>query len=320
MFLNLYPEHLEAHGGMEGYKKAKSKLFSSLKTGGYLIYNSSKEQIEYSNFMLQSAKQATRQELLVEPLDTAILDIKPIKDQPWFLQFKLDEGIVMTNFMADFEIENLAFAIKIIKFISLQLDRNIDFFDIQKATSAISANIPGRMDWVKSPLGFNTFAKYEIKNNSHNLGVLVDYAHEPASIKALLENLNRLKKLGMFDKIIHVISCDGAGRDDWKKSVMGNISMEKADFTVVTTDNYDQNDNPDKIIELITKDFASNFSDKDFASDIDRKKAFKIALEKAKDYKSAVIVSTGVGSEYGLTSPNGIIDWNEKKVWQELLY
>jgi UDP-N-acetylmuramoyl-L-alanyl-D-glutamate--2,6-diaminopimelate ligase len=152
-----------------------------------------------------------------------------------------------------------------------------------------------------------------------NISILVDYAHEPESMRSLLEHLTELKTKSEFDYLIHIVSCDGAGRDNWKKPILGDLSHKFADFTVVTLDNYDKNDNPEEILKLLTQniDPASNH----FQVNKSRSKAFDIALEIAKkqalDNKRVIICSTGVGFEKGLTQPEGIIDWNEKQVWQQ---
>jgi len=47
VFTNLAPEHLEAHGGFENYKKAKGKLFKSLKRNGKSIINLDDNNVDY---------------------------------------------------------------------------------------------------------------------------------------------------------------------------------------------------------------------------------------------------------------------------------
>ncbi len=91
------------------------------------------------------------------------------------------------------------------------------------------------------------------------ISILIDYAHEPESLRAFLQTLQNWKKNGYFDILIHVLSCDGLGRDDWKKPIMGSLSYEYTDFTVLTTDNYGKEDDPAAILNLL----GQNFLDKD---------------------------------------------------------
>jgi folylpolyglutamate synthase/dihydropteroate synthase len=157
-----------------------------------------------------------------------------------------------------------------------------------------------------------------------DISILIDYAHEPESMSRLLTSLTEWKKAGLYNFIIHIVSCDGAGRDDWKKPIMGQTSLELADFTVVTIDNYDKRDKPENILSLLTKNYDKKLLSTKYLQTTKRREAFKLALKevinqqkKDSSLKKFLIVSTGVGSEKGLTQPQGVIEWDEKKVWQE---
>lgn len=91
--------------------------------------------------------------------------------------------------------------------------------------------------------------------NKTNFSILIDYAHEPESLSQFLKTLANWRQNGHFDLVIHILSCDGVGRDDWKKPIMGSLSYKYADFTILTTDNYGEKDNPQEIVELLGKDF-----------------------------------------------------------------
>jgi UDP-N-acetylmuramyl tripeptide synthase len=165
------------------------------------------------------------------------------------------------------------------------------------------------------------------------VSIIVDYAHEPQSMKRLMDTLVDFRRRLFFDKIIHIISCDGVGRDDWKKPILGMTSYSNADFTFVTTDNYDNNDNPLAIVNLLSVEFPKetevvdmkkfNGSQK-YMKQTNRQKAFELAIEIAKKYAEltdeetkVLIVSTGVGSEQLMVQPGGEIERDERKVWRD---
>ncbi|MBC7406373.1 MAG: hypothetical protein H7230_02805 [Candidatus Parcubacteria bacterium] len=161
-----------------------------------------------------------------------------------------------------------------------------------------------------------------------NISVLVDYAHEPESMKQLLTTIASWRTRGLYDCIIHIVSCDGAGRDNWKKEIMGKISYDIADYSVVTLDNYDASDNPIEILAMLCKQLPPEQKDIKYQVTASRKKAFDLAIKKAIDLQKnygrltpdplkILIVSTGVGSENGLTQPGGIMEWNESKEWEK---
>ena len=87
------------------------------------------------------------------------------------------------------------------------------------------------------------------------ISLLIDYAHEPESLSLFLQTLQSWKKSGYFDILVHVLSSDGVGRDDWKKPIMGSLSYKYADFTILTTDNYGKFDDPHTILALLGKNF-----------------------------------------------------------------
>lgn len=171
---------------------------------------------------------------------------------------------------------------------------------------------------------------------------MVDYAHEPQSMKRLLTTARDWKIRQFFDKVIHVVSCDGVGRDDWKKPVIGNISYSNADFSIVTTENYDQDDDPNTILGLLCKDLpketellgVETWSDNvecRYIKVINRYKAMETALliaqklfEQQKksnpDEFRVLIISTGIGSEQLLIQPSGVIPHDERQEWVKIYH
>lgn len=54
VFLNIYPEHIQAHGSWENYRNCKAKLFGMLKNGGIAIANGEPKMLKNSDFMLKN--------------------------------------------------------------------------------------------------------------------------------------------------------------------------------------------------------------------------------------------------------------------------
>lgn len=302
IFLNIYPEHIEAHGSWEKYKSAKGKLFKYLKSNGIFLAN---KEIPESEEMWYKIPAKIRK-------NTTRVDIGYDQFQIKYRKNTLFQDIVIgnkkysTNFSASFDVLNSFFAIQAIANL---IAKNVS--EKEDAVSKLATQlknvygVPGRMEWV-------------VENNN-NISVLVDYAHEPESMKQLMQTLVGWKKKGFFEQIIHVVSCDGVGRDDWKKPILGSLSYDFADYSVLTTDNYEDGDNPQDIVDLLAVSLDNNEENKKYFKIIDRENAFKKAIEIAsKNYKKTVIVSTGVGSEQGLTQPNEKMKWDERDVWKNL--
>jgi UDP-N-acetylmuramoyl-L-alanyl-D-glutamate--2,6-diaminopimelate ligase len=298
VFLNIYPEHIEAHGSFEKYKQAKSILFKKLRNNGTALLNSDFKESAYMQDQISSSTHANVVTFSCEN------DLVIPQSTDLHKQFKLDSTTYTTQLIADFDVKNAYVAAYAIATTS-----NKDLGSVLKLTNNLST-VPGRMEWVVKDgviVGENN-----IKTSS-SVSVLVDYAHEPASMEYLLKTVNSWKPKH-FDHIIHIVSCDGVGRDDWKKPILGNLSNQYADYSIFTTDNYEVGDKPEEIIATLTKDISGNIE-----SYSNRKDAFVAALNKTIKLKgNTLIVSTGVGSEQGLTQPTGILKWDERAVWREV--
>jgi UDP-N-acetylmuramyl tripeptide synthase len=167
-----------------------------------------------------------------------------------------------------------------------------------------------------------------------NLSILVDYAHEPESMRRLLETTSDWKKRGLFDAVIHVVSCCGKGRDDWKKPVLGSISYLHADFSVVTTEEYTAQDDPNEILNLLTEHYPEETKCHDlqdlnpshkYMKVFDRREALAICPQIAKEIMQLhpkktkfLLVSTSMGSQQTMTLPEGEIDYDEREEWRKV--
>jgi UDP-N-acetylmuramoyl-L-alanyl-D-glutamate--2,6-diaminopimelate ligase len=310
VFLNIFPEHLEAHGGWDNYVKAKSILFQNLDKKGVFIAQARNEHSEIMWNAIPNKSLVTKQ-LITKGRDYSIRNDSKTSE----VLLTYNQKKVPNSFSTKFEALNSAFALSILQSIKRKEVTAKELQHISKITE-----VPGRMEWVLKNKQLLTNTKSIVPKSLHKVDILVDYAHEPESMKQLLETLHRWKKSTIYSHVIHILSCDGAGRDDWKKPVMGDISFINSDYIVLTTDNYTQNDDPQDIVNLLSHNYPPEEEGSKYIKEINRRKAFKKALHySAQSKEPCIIVSTGVGSEYGLTQPGGVMTWNEPLVWQNLV-
>jgi UDP-N-acetylmuramyl tripeptide synthase len=167
------------------------------------------------------------------------------------------------------------------------------------------------------------------------VSIMVDYAHEPESIKSILATAKDWRTRQLFDKVIHIVSSCGTGRDDWKKPVAGSLSYSFADFSIVTTEDYGIEDDPQLIVDALAKDFPKEAEiqktsgweiGSKYIKEINRTKALELALEVADKMAlsfgveecKVLILSTSVGSQQTMTQPEGEIEYDERKVWAKV--
>lgn len=111
-------------------------------------------------------------------------------------------------------------------------------------------------------------------------------------------------------RLICVLGSAGGGRDKWKRPEIGKIAASYGDIVVLTSeDPYDED--PVGIINEIKKGVdASSEKPKKLLEEVDRRKAIKLAISKAKP--GDVVAITGIGSQAWFYGPKG-----EKTPWDE---
>ncbi len=117
--------------------------------------------------------------------------------------------------------------------------------------------------------------------------VVIDYAHTP---DGLLNILTAVRKV-TDKRIISVFGC-GGNRDSAKRPIMGQISGENADFSIITSDN-PRLENPNDIIKDVEKGIC-NVTDK-YLCIPDRRDAIRFALRESN--AGDVVVISGKGAE-----------------------
>ena len=164
---------------------------------------------------------------------------------------------------------------------------------ISKGLSRLKG-VSGRLECVKLGQPFNVY---------------VDFAHTPDGLQRSLETLRKYCK----GKLVCVFGC-GGNRDVEKRPIMGEVAAQKADFSVITSDNPRYED-PLDIISAIEKGHR-RFSSR-YVIIPNRKKAISYALDLLEKEDILLLAGKG-GEEYqeimGIKYP-----FNDYTVVEELL-
>jgi UDP-N-acetylmuramoyl-L-alanyl-D-glutamate--2,6-diaminopimelate ligase len=262
VFTNLTQDHLDFHKNMDDYAEAKSRLFSRhLKPGALSVINIDDN---YSDKFIKAAPYKVRtfseKGSSTDLLIGNIIYIESGMEIEYF--FENSKFSVRTNLNGKFQAYNTAGAILCALNLGLKKD------DIVKAFKE-PVYIPGRME----------------KIYDNDFQIIIDYAHSPDALERAVRTINEFKK----GKLITVFGC-GGNRDHEKRPMMGKISSENSDITIVTSDN-PRDEDPENII----RDIRSGIQTGSVEIVSDRISAIKRSIELAN--KGDVVLIAGKGHE-----------------------
>lgn len=281
VFTNLSEEHLDFHGNMENYLKAKAKLFEM----------SDFAMINGDDIYTPRLKKMINCKIATYGLDNAVnVTAADIKINAGFVEYKMYinkmlETIVI-NIPGRFTVYNSLAAIGVCSLLNCQMDAIL--------LALANVKVPGRA---------------EIIDVKKTFTVMVDYAHNASSLEAILTAVKKY----VTGRIILVFGC-GGNRDKEKRTVMGEIAGRLADFTVITTDN-PRNESPKSIMSEIEQGMKQT---KGLYKIIEnRKQAIAFAMKIA--WKNDVVLIAGKGHEtYQELKNNKRINFDERKVVAEI--
>lgn len=323
LLTNLYPEHIEAHGGFENYKAAKLGIFeyvSKLKDkniGKTAIVNGKSEYAgEFLKFGFEKKIMFGEIPPLVGEVASRAGGVHLSKQNPLSASPYEGEGLLLSNIIVNKEglsftigneqyfaplygqhnAENLAGVIAAVKSLGINNEK------IKQAIGKLTSP-PGRLEFIPEA-------------NKFGFQVIVDYAFEPVALQKLYEVVALLEIKG---KIIHVCGSTGGGRDKARREPIGKLVGEKANIVIVTNeDPYDED--PMDIIKQVSAGAqkVGKVLNKDLFEVLDRKEAIEKAIVMAQP--EDLVLITGKGSEQKMCMANGkMIDWDDREVVRQFL-
>lgn len=281
VFTNLSEDHLDFHETMDNYLQAKKKLFD---ISDLAIINGDDIYAPKLIKMI-SCKHATF------GLDNAVnLTATDLRINADFVEFKMYVNKMLetihVNIPGKYTIYNSLAAIAVCSLFNCQMDAIL--------LALANVKVPGRSEIVPIQKTFT---------------VMIDYAHTPSSLEAILTAVKKHAK----GRIICVFGC-GGNRDEKKRPMMGEISGRLADFTVITTDN-PRNESAQKIIKDIEEGMKKTRGL--YKSIENRKEAIKFAMRIA--WKNDIIILAGKGHEtYQELRNNKKIHFDEREVVKKI--
>jgi UDP-N-acetylmuramoyl-L-alanyl-D-glutamate--2,6-diaminopimelate ligase len=162
--------------------------------------------------------------------------------------------------------------------------------------------VPGRMERVELGQPF---------------GVIVDYAHSPASLRTVLDLLAPVAA-SRGGGLIAVFGSAGE-RDTAKRPLMGRIAGERCRLVVVT-DEDPRGENRDAILDSIARgaESAGRRRGHDLLLIADRRSAIEAAIERAR--AADIVLLAGKGHERSIIGPHGPQPWDERSEAERALH
>ncbi len=265
VFLNLTQDHMDFHKNFEEYLGAKLKLFEMIKNDGVKRVPkvcAVNLDDEYAGYFTKKSKVKTLTFGLKENADIRAVDIK---NEAGGLSFGL--SYLGKVYGLSLKLKGAYNAYNAMAAAAVGLGLNLDWQIIKEGLEAVE-NVPGRFETYRSSTGFT---------------VVVDYAHKPDALKKLL---TAVREMGPR-RIISVFGC-GGDKDRAKRPMMGGISGELADHTIVTSDN-PRSEEPLAII----KEIISGIKSGTYSVSPDRKTAICEAIGMAKEGDFVVVAGKG---------------------------
>jgi len=269
IYTNLTHDHLDFHGNMQNYLKAKLKLFEKLGKGikkdVTAIINVDdpygKKIMTYVDGNILTYGTINNANLSASNIEISI-DKMTFELGSFDSKFKISTGL-----LGAYNAYNIMAALLCGKVFGLTYEQ-------MKGAVEDLKYIPGRFERIDAGQKFP---------------VIVDFAHSPDSLMKLLETVRPLTK----GKLILVFGCPGE-RDRAKRPVMGDIAIKMADFTFITTDD-PHGENPDKIIAEIESGVvgAGGEIGKNYKKMEDRRSAIEQAINMAQPGDLVAIAGRG---------------------------
>ena len=283
IFTNLTPEHLDFHGSMEAYAKAKATLLAKSRLA---ILNAD------SPYVGQMRAACKGRAVTCSVKGNADYTAEGVSVGEGGVSYRLSSGSstlrLSCPIAGDFTVVNSMQA----AICALELE--VGAAAIKVGLSSL-AGIRGRMERVR--LGLDA-----------DFTVLIDYAHTPDALENLLRTVKRLRKPGQ--RTVLLFGC-GGDRDKSKRKTMGAIASAYADVIVLTSDN-SRSEDPQAIIN----DILTGIDPQTLCYVIpNRREAITYAVQTAK--KGDLLLLAGKGHEEYEITKEGRKPFREKEIVRE---
>ncbi|MGE2713714.1 UDP-N-acetylmuramoyl-L-alanyl-D-glutamate--2,6-diaminopimelate ligase [Mycolicibacterium litorale] len=290
-FTNLSRDHLDFHPTMEDYFEAKARLFDPASPTHAAISVVCVDD-DAGRAMATRADRAVTVSATGRPADWRAEDVRVVDAGAQEFTAVDPAGVhhgLRIGLPGHYNVANCLLATAL-------LDA-VDVSPEQAAPGLRTATVPGRLEAV---------------DRGQDFLALVDYAHKPGALRAVLETLRGQVAGGR----IAVVFGAGGNRDAGKREPMGQVAAELADLVVVTDDN-PRDEDPATIRAAIVAGARAVGAGADIVEIGDRREAIGHAVSWARP--GDVVLVAGKGHETGQTAGGMTRPFDDRVELAELL-
>jgi UDP-N-acetylmuramoyl-L-alanyl-D-glutamate--2,6-diaminopimelate ligase len=293
VFTNLSHDHLDLHGDMDSYFRAKASLFEQLREGAPAVINADDP---YGRKLAQSPG---GRKVTYGAGEGASDYLVTDASSGWGgLSFKVacPDGSrveLASPLRGSFDVLNCAAAFAAARELGVPAEA-------ARKGIAETDEPPGRLELIEV---------------NDELTVVIDYAHSPDSMDKAMVEIRRLPA----DRVVVVFGCSG-NRDVGKRPKMGVLARRYGDYVVITNEDPYYEDE-----EAIARDVAAGLlaegasAPDDFRIILDRAEAVRFALSSAAPGVKTVVAVLGKGHEDKLRVKGREFAYNDRETVDRLI-
>ncbi len=273
LFTNLTQDHLDYHGTMDAYSKAKQKLFQLPSIERAIVNADSpyaEKMLRALNRQIPAVSYTLQTSLPASPYfkNTLPICVQSFTQNHKGMRMELDtpwgKGMLRSSLVGEFNASNL---------LGVLGELCLQGFTLEESLVALSFAMspPGRMQrlgGIRTPQ------------------VIIDYAHTPDALEKAL----KAARAQCERRLWCVFGC-GGDRDKDKRAKMGQVAAQYADRVVITSDN-PRTEDPLAIMEDIWQGLTSTQRE-NAIQEMDRKSAIEYAIKHALAVDTILIAGKG---------------------------
>ncbi len=289
---NITREHLEYHGTVERYWRAKAMLVERVAAEGGTVVLNADDPGAMSCLPYAHGSEVVLTSATGKPVDLRATGVAVRAGGTGFtLHDGPDEVRIEMPLIGGFNVDNALIALGIGRAAGVPVEAMV-------RALGTTGGVPGRMQRIDEGQPF---------------GVIVDFAHTPESLRKVLTLLRDLNQ----GRII-VVTGSAGERDTGKRPLQGEVCAELADLGIFTNED-PRHEDPERIIEDIAAGARSRggIEGETFVAIVDRRAAIALAISEAAP--GDLVLLAGKGHERSIIVGDDEVQWDEAAVARELL-